>query len=302
MDGAVNSDRMTHAESGAAFVICGVAQATSWIGATVTLRGAFIGNDLIVNIQKKIRGSLAVLVLLPLPSLACAAGFDIRLIFTDGLSASQQSVLSQAESFWERHVAGYRAGIEITELVITAGTADLDGEGGSLALATPQRGIFESGFVLPTAGVLNFDNSDLAALENNGTLFDAVVREMAHVMGFGTMWTFNNVYINGSGLYTGARALAAYRAEFDPDAAFVPVDVIGGAGVANVLWDEAWAGGPNELMTDTIGADTFISRTTLASLEDLGYLLSVPLPATMILVLTVLCFIVVVARRKKFRP
>ncbi|MEQ9488146.1 MAG: peptidase [Alphaproteobacteria bacterium] len=251
--------------------------------------------------NKSIAFGIAALAMLSLPAATNAAGFDIRLSFSNALSASQQSAFSRAESFWESRVSGYQGDIDIAELSISVSSAEIDGAGGSFTQSGPQRGVFESGFVLPTSGFLTFDSADLETL-STGVLFDTIVREMAHVMGFGTMWTFNNVYVNGSGLYTGAKALAAYRAEFDPDAAFVPVELDGGAGIADILWDEAWAGGPDELMTTAIDTPTFVSLTTLASLEDIGYLLSVPIPATVFLALTFLCFLIVIARRRKFRP
>lgn len=252
--------------------------------------------------HRTLLASLTACVLATLPVTANAASFDIRLNFLGGLSAAQENVFSRAEAFWESRIVGYQNGINLSGLTITAAGVPVDGAGGFVGLASPLGTAVQGGFTLPTFSTMQFDNADLSALESNGTLFHFVVREMAHAIGFGTMWSFNSLSINGSGLYTGARALAAYQAEFDPDATFIPVELGGGFGIANILWDEAWAGGPNELMTDVLDTPTFISDTTIASFADIGYLIAIPIPTTMVLALTVICIFVLIARRKKFRP
>jgi len=263
--------------------------------------GAFIRIDLIVNMHKSVLGIIAVGAMASLSTPASATSFDIRLNFLGGLSVAQERVFERAESFWESRIAGYQDGITLSGLTMTIAGVPVDGAGGFAGFASPMGSVVQNGFTLATFSTMQFDSADLSVLENSGALFDVVVREMAHAIGFGTMWSANNLHINGSGLYTGAKALAAYRAEFDPDASFIPVELQGGFGVANILWDEDWAGGPEELLTKLIDTPTFISLTTLASLEDIGYLLSVPIPASMVLGLTVLCIFVLIARRKKFR-
>jgi hypothetical protein len=162
--------------------------------------------------------------------------------------------------------------------------------------------VFQGGYVLATQGVMQFDLADLAALEVNGVLLTVITHEMAHVMGFGTLWEYNSVYVNGSGQYTGANALAAYQAEFDPSATFVPVELGGGPGTANGHWDEVdggVVGGDDgltgitnswgddmgfELMTGWLNSTgdqpAFISNTTVQSFVDIGYTVSVSLPAS----------------------
>jgi len=153
---------------------------------------------------------------------------------------------------------------------------------------------------------MQFDTADLEVMEVNGVLLNVITHEMAHVMGFGTLWVYNGVYQNGSGQYTGANGLAAYQAEFDPAATFVPVELGGGPGTANAHWDEMDGGvvdGDTGLtgITNSWGADmgyelmtgwlnstgdepAFISNTTVQSFVDIGYVASVqasvPEPAT----------------------
>jgi hypothetical protein len=126
----------------------------------------------------------------------------------------------------------------------------------------------------------------MPALELNGSFLDVIKHEMAHVMGFGTTWTDNGVCVDESGQFTGANALAAYRAEFAPGANFVPVDIVSGQGTRNGHWAENWAGGPFDLMTGFLNTPTFTSNTTIQSFVDIGYSTApVPLPAGAVLLL-----------------
>ena len=141
---------------------------------------------------------------------------------------------------------------------------------------------------------MTFDSADLASLESSGSLEDVILHEMAHVLGFGTLWELNSLYTPDSGEYTGAFGLAAYQAEFNqPGATFVPIELGGGAGTAGGHWDEIDGGAGltgitdgsgndmrDELMTGWLNPNPFISNTTRMSFMDLGYTVSaVPVPA-----------------------
>ena len=125
---------------------------------------------------------------------------------------------------------------------------------------------------------------------------------MAHVIGFGTLWTFNGLYVDNSGKYTGAHGLASYKTEFgNALATFVPVELGGGGGTANGHWNEVNNGAgltgivdgqgrdmQRELMTGWLNSATFVSQTTAAQFRDLGYnvnLLAVPEPGSWALLL-----------------
>ncbi|WP_236618529.1 PEP-CTERM sorting domain-containing protein [Rhodopirellula europaea] len=117
-------------------------------------------------------------------------------------------------------------------------------------------------------------------------------------LGFGTLWTDNGVYVNGSGEFTGANTTAPWQSEFGqggtPD-----VELSGGPGTANGHWDEPDGGGAFSGITDASGRDLtfelmtgwlnvgpedpFISGMTLASFQDIGFLANataVPEPGT----------------------
>ena len=140
---------------------------------------------------------------------------------------------------------------------------------------------------------------------------ELLAHETGHVLGIGTLWDTNGLYSFGTGRYTGQYGVAAFRAEFNPNATFVPVELAGEPSTANKHWDQRMCssvqeGNPNdpfslspllgitdaqgrdfalELMTGAIDPDygePFLSNTTVQSLRDLGFAV-VPEPATWIL-------------------
>lgn len=226
---------------------------------------------------------------------AQATPFFINLNLGPGLTLSQQSLFTTAASTWMGLLPNYRPGISLSQLNINADATLIDGVGGILGSAGPTSTVLQGGFRLASNGSMQFDTADLANLESSGGLLAVILHEMAHVMGFGTLWTNNGVYANGSGAYTGANALAAYRTEFNQQAALsIPVELGGGSGTANGHWDEVDGGSANtgrvssfgdmrfELMTGWLNTPYFISNTTIQSFVDIGFsTTAVPEPATL---------------------
>lgn len=234
---------------------------------------------------------------------ANAGLITINLEDQGGLTSSQTSLFEDAVDFWSSTLTGIQAGFDLI-MTITARGDEIDGRDGVLGSAGPSQAYIDSysGYAYTQQGSMVFDTADLSYMESNGTLYSVLLHEMAHVIGFGTMWNpseygaaFNgtqSVYQSGSGQYTGTYGLDAYRAEFDPDAMYIPVELDGGQGTANSHWDEYWAGGRSDLMTGYIEGATTLSNTTIASFADIGYLTSVthsidsidvPAPTTMAL-------------------
>jgi hypothetical protein len=230
------------------------------------------------------------LVLLALSGATQATPFNINLSLGSLLTPTQQTVFANAESFWETVITGYLPGISIASLDIDADGENIDGVGSILGYAGPTLGVNQAGYLLATDGIMRFDTADLANMETNGSLFGVILHEMAHVIGFGTLWTYNGLYVDGTGQYTGANALAAYKLEYDASATFVPVELGGSAGTANGHWNEVDGGSgstglvgllsgeasygldmKNELMTGWLNSPTYVSCTTRGALKDLGY-------------------------------
>lgn len=262
------------------------------------------------------RKSLFSSVLFVLTSVAAVgAPFTINVNFSGGLSPTQQSIFTTAANTWMNLISGYQPGISIASLNISAAGTAIDGVGGVLGSAGPDTVTSQGGFLLATSGSMNFDSADLSNMESNGTLLTVILHEMAHVMGFGTLWTPNGVYLNNTGQYTGPAALTAYKAEFSqPSATFIPVELGGGAGTANGHWNEADGGGSLtgiisplgdmrfELMTGWVNSPYFISQTTIGSFVDIGYLAAttdMPEPAPMALISIGLLAVGVLRRRTR---
>lgn len=253
--------------------------------------------------------------LLPLCGVAGLSDFGINVIFDAGMSDNYKGAFSNAAAFWGSKITGYRLDSAVLQgITISATVAANDGVGGILGSAGPTEGYFFNNAVLTgdsmfsdvlysTAGAMTFDSADVDNLINNG-LWELVIRhEMAHVIGFGTLWGFdyagtiyNNFYNAGSGQYTGAAGLAAYRAEFDPMATCVPVELGGGSGTSDGHWNEVDGGSAltgitdangndmaYELMTGWLNAPTFTSATTIAQFYDMGYTV-IPEPSSVLMI------------------
>lgn len=265
--------------------------------------------------------------------------FDIEVLFdvdqdgiadNGGLTQTQRDAFTGAELFWETMLMGNRYDLDLDPLVISARGEGIDGEGNILGSAGWNDAIvtlpFAQNYVYATTGAMRFDTADLDAMEGNGTLFDVIVHEMAHVIGFGSLWTVGSdfslagvvdPYVDGSGEYTGSFANALYSLEFGASDGFIPVELDGGSGTANAHWDElTFAGGSRDIMTGYLNAPSgsadapfgaaTLSSTTIAAFADIGYITAatdvlapVPLPAGMVLSLTGLLGLGAVTRRRR---
>jgi len=193
------------------------------------------------------------------------------------LTASQQTIFQQAANLWAQVIVGdlpdasYN-GIAVDDLLIDASASSIDGPGGILGSAGPDR--YRLGSNLPYHGSMSFDSADLASLEAGGDLFNVVLHEMGHVIGIGTIWSMKGLLFGGgtaNPIFTGPQATAAYNAIFGTSASGVPVENSGGSGTADSHWRESVFS--NELMTGyyNTGSPNPLSRVTVGSLADLGY-------------------------------
>ncbi|WP_299149657.1 leishmanolysin-related zinc metalloendopeptidase [uncultured Tateyamaria sp.] len=200
----------------------------------------------------------------------------ITLAFSDEVSTSRREVFERAATRWDGLInTGFDPirfeGSVLTGVRIDVSITEIDGADGVLGQAGPT--VLRPGPELPLIGIMEFDSADVVSLESRGSFADVILHEMAHVLGFGTLWTRKNL-ITGTGTmdprFIGSAASREFAA-LDPDGGrAVPLANTGGAGTREGHWRELIFG--NELLTGFLsGADRPLSRLSVASFEDIGY-------------------------------
>lgn len=131
---------------------------------------------------------------------------------------------------------------------------------------------------LPILGVMSLNSSTLASLTNSGMIDDVIKHEMAHLLGFGTVWDLDNLLqdsTTNNPWFSGSDAEAAFRKALPSYSdKIVPVESGGGAGTTLSHWRESVM--TNELMTGFLDAGTNpLSAITIESMADLGYTVDV---------------------------
>ncbi len=214
---------------------------------------------------------------IPTPTPAPTVGaFDIELNF-QGLTTNERAIFQQAAARWEQIIVGDLPsatfnGRLVDDLLIDASAIAIDGIGGTLGQAGPDR--FRSGTLMPYHGSMQFDTADLADMLADGSLLSVIEHEIGHILGIGTLWDERGL-LTGAGTsnprYTGTQATAQYNALFGLQETGIPVENSGGAGTRDSHWRDSVF--TNELMTGWAGPGTSLplSRITVASLADLGY-------------------------------
>ncbi|MEM6374107.1 MAG: VPLPA-CTERM sorting domain-containing protein, partial [Pseudomonadota bacterium] len=231
-----------------------------------------------------------------------ATPVNITIDYATPVNAEIESAMDTAVAIWEYLLPSYRSAPSDLSvfsipapLVVETIFENIDGPGRILGSAGPRfiASSQDNREIYSHTAQMRFDTSDLPG----GTFVQGVtlfMHELSHTLGYGTLWdaSLNNGVnydlTDGDGTpattptrYTGANALAAYRAEVDPTATFIPLEDGGGTGTAGGHWDEGAIGasfvpgdffGP-ELMSGIFfsGPSAFVSETTLASFEDIGF-------------------------------
>lgn len=154
--------------------------------------------------------SLAAAATLCALSAGAHASFVINLNFS-GLNATQQSYFTDAKNDWESVITGYQGGISLTRFTVDATGANIDGAGCTLGFAGPDAAVSQGGFNLTTSGSMFFDLDDTSDLITAGSFTDVIKHEMVQVIGFGTLWKLNNVYVKDPGAVAGHLADVAGR-------------------------------------------------------------------------------------------
>lgn len=106
-------------------------------------------------------------------------------------------------------------------------------------------------------------------MQSTGAWSNFIEHEIAHVLGFGTMWSRNS-------LHSGLTSDDNYRGQYAQQewerlgcSGDLPIETDGGLGTAGGHWDEQCLAG--ELMTGFTNTDMRLSRITIAAFKDLGY-------------------------------
>jgi hypothetical protein len=244
--------------------------------------------------------------------------FDIQLVPIEPITDPEaQAAFAIAEATWESIIRGELPDVSldlsasqvstcfegasavnatIDDVRIYVEFSDIDGPGGTLASAGP---CFvrapPGGISTPIFGVMRFDAADFGNL-SAAALNRVIIHEMAHVLGFGTLWTRNELLenpscpdTNGDGIgdcsasdpvgpdsrFVGVEAGRAYRALGGGLDAHVPVENGDGRAAGPGSRDGHWRESvfATELMTGFIqsNATNPLSVLTVAALIDMGY-------------------------------
>jgi Leishmanolysin/Bacterial Ig-like domain (group 2) len=224
--------------------------------------------------------------------------FTIELQFLTDTTSAQGDAFEAARHRWEGLIVGDVPNVQLSapagqcgtnspavnrnvdDVLILVTLEPIDGAGNVLGAAGPcfVRNVGR----LPVLGLMKFDTADLDVLESSGLLDAVILHEMGHVLGFGTIWTDKSLLADASldggtdPHFTGAQAIAAFNAVGGNNyqgGEKVPVEDTGGSGTADAHWRESVFG--NELMTGFVDPTDPLSRVTVSSLADLGYIVNV---------------------------
>jgi len=225
-----------------------------------------------------------------------ATGYSITLYYNNSthLDNTIMQIFENAASRWSRVITGDLDDIDINisanscgnddayearvdDLIIFVSIENIDDTGNILAQAGP-CGVRNDPY-LPYLGMLRIDASDLANLQENGTLYDVISHEIGHVLGIGSLWqSGHNSFLSYDGVSCDTSNVITYTGENGVrewhnlgGSGDVPVENTGGSGTICSHWRESIF--DDELMTG-FAEDTGpmpLSELSIAALEDLGY-------------------------------
>lgn len=220
-------------------------------------------------------------------------GMDLELRFLTDVSDAQRQVFEDVARKWEAITPGDLEDVAadsfdtapcieggpvldetIDDLVLLIRLDSIDGPGNVLGQAGP-CGIRENRTATVAVGAMELDSADVEQLRRDGVLEATVLHEVAHVLGFGTLWLRRGLLADTTSnapFYVGRQAREAFvevggdRFDGNP----VPVEGFGGQGTELGHWSEGDF--QDELMTGFIqsGSDPF-SIVSVGSMGDLKY-------------------------------
>jgi hypothetical protein len=231
--------------------------------------------------------------------------FQITLRYLTTFNPLYKPAFDSAAARWERLIIGDVPNIPVTasagqcgsnspainetvdDILIFVTVDSIDGPGKILGQASPC--FIRLPGDLPIVGFMQFDSADVASLQGSGQLREVILHEMAHVLGFGTIWgsSYLNLLVDprASGgtdpHFVGAQAIQAFNdsggANYSAGAKVPVENCVGISGCGASTYDGHWRESvfANELMTGYIDIGTNpLSRITTASMGDEGYLVN----------------------------
>ena len=229
--------------------------------------------------------------------------YDIDLVFVSSGTSSQNEIVEEAIGVWESIILAGLSDIDFSEnpspadectpvindviddLRVYVTIDSIDGQGGVLGSSGPCHvrviPFLDDRVTSVLTGRILLDEADVAILESRGLLKETMVHEIAHVIGFGTIWDdfglLANPSVGGSPNadthFTGPLTIAAFDAaggDGYTGGARVPVHSGGLRGQADGHWRLSVFG--NELMAPFISTDgSVLSAISIESFADLGF-------------------------------
>jgi len=202
--------------------------------------------------------------------------YSLDIVVSGGLTASQTQLIQSGADRWRRAILSavppyVLNGTSTEGMIVTVGAAPL-GEGVEGKTDGPDYRPMSLGW-FPVAATITFNAAIIGQLEISGQLHYVAEHEIAHALGFGSdLWVWKDLVTQDPAgpLFNGPDAMAEYGQLRGSGRTQVPIENQGGPGVANIHWRDSIFG--DELMS-SYEPNTALSRITLASLSDLGYVI-----------------------------
>ena len=271
-----NTGLVTAATAGSTVTATGVAEGTATVTVTATDPGGLSASQ-----------SFSVAV-----GPASTPGFDVTVRFSSNFPSSARAVVNAAVDTWESILAdsdltdisygspatcrGSRWGdpvYVVDELLLFVEATAIDGSDNILAQAGPCA--IRSASYLPVTARIQFDSADLPGMTNN-ELTVVALHEIAHALGFGTLWGTFGLLQNrypGSGThdtyFSGSAAIAAFNDAGGSGYTGEKVPVQNTSPGANGHWRRSIF--TTEIMGPRLVVGGALSAITAHALADLGY-------------------------------
>ncbi len=195
--------------------------------------------------------------------------FNIQLYFAENVPDNYKVIFQNAAEKWESIITEDIPDFgSVDDIAINIKTPYIDGKENVLGKA--EFDVKRPVTNLPSWSHINLDSADIDLMIKNNIAESVIFHEMAHALGFGSLWKIDNL-ANGHN-YTGTHALAEYRTISGiVDAGWIPLESDLDAKSNDVHWAENIF--DSELMTPVSESSPPmpISRMTIAAFEDLGY-------------------------------